>query len=175
MDRTTMSPQDRERVLGIITRLHLAYPEGTYSWRGALAAVVDLWAAHLGDLPLPLVEAAVARWIGTQPKLPHVSDIRTLIAQAVDPLPSEGDVYARRFGYFRHEPGAPAADDDVFAYRVLAEVGSPRDCGQMSPADLREAVTWAYKRLAERERAERTAHVGAALAGNDDRAMPALS
>ena len=167
---------DDERLLDLIESLHLAYPEATFGWRGSLANVVDLWRHQLGDLPIEAIEAAVTRWIATHPKLPHISDIRSLLAEAVNPLPSEGEVWGKRNRYFRGDVAKEpfANSDDVFAYQVFASIGNPRDLGQMDEAELRRAVGFAYRRLAEGERTERTATVGE-LRGIGDSGLRAIS
>jgi hypothetical protein len=153
----------KAQLTDLIEELMLNYPDATYAWRGNMERVAEMWERSLGELPAEVVIAAVRRWVDSQPKLPHVSDIRAMIAEAVTPIPSEGEVWSRRFAYFRHGRGEAMQDEDAFAFAVFADVGSAVDCGQMPPDDLRESVKWAYKRRSERERTERTATVAGAL------------
>lgn len=144
-----------EQMLELIEELQFAYGDQTYAWRGNVARVVALWHRSLGELPFEAVAAAVRRWIDTEPKLPHVSDIRAMIANAVFPVPSEAQVWAARFRYFRGEE----RDGDEFAFRVFRALGTARELGQTEEKDLREAVGFEYRRMVTQERSERAAHI----------------
>lgn len=150
---------DRQRYVDLIERLHLTYPEATYGWRGNLAKVTEIWAEQLGDLPMEAVDAAVKRWIATQPKMPHISDIRSLIADAVAPVPSEGEAWNEGLRWIRRGDGYETS----FGAQIMARLGNRRDLGQMTvdgKGGLREQFGWEYRRMAGEERAERVAGVG---------------
>ena len=151
-----MTDAERLQFVDLIEMLHLTYPEGTYAWRGKLEAVVSIWANALGDLPGDMVAEAVRRWVLTEPKLPHISDIRGVIQQAVDPLPSEGEAWSEGLDWVRGwEPAS-----DPFGVYVMKCLGKRRELGQMDAMKLRETFAWEYRRRVEAERTERTASVG---------------
>lgn len=120
------------------------------------------WTMTLDDVPYEAVQPVLARWFKTEKWAPDPAELRALIADAVQPVPSEGDVWSRRFAYFRHARGAEARAEDRFAFEVFAAIGT--DCGQMPEDALRESVKWTYKRLVEAERQGRNLDIASELA-----------
>lgn len=146
--------------VALIADLHLAYPEATYGWRGNVPQVVELWRRSLGDLPPEMVAAAGRRWIETEPKLPHISELRALIANAVSPVPSQSEALASGLRWVR---GRTIRDEDAFGVEVMQSLGNRKVLGQMSETDLAREFGFAYRTMAQQERTSRTAAIDAVL------------
>ncbi len=144
----------------LIADLHLAYPEATYGWRGNIERVVALWRRSLGDLPPEMVAAAGRRWIETEPKLPHISELRALIANAVSPVPTQSAALASGLRWIR---GQGLTEDDTFGVEVMKSLGNRRTLGQMSETDLAREFGFAYRTMAQQERTTRTASIDTML------------
>lgn len=135
-------------VAELMAELEAAYPDATFGWRENPKASLAVWHRGLSDLPADAVRAAVTRWITTQPKLPHISDLRETIVSIVAPVPSEADVWAMRWGYWRGEletSRGPDRADHLFALRIFKSIGAVLDTARMSEDTLRDRVKWAYK------------------------------
>jgi len=146
--------------VALIADLHLAYPEATYGWRGNIERVVALWRRSLGDLPPEMVAAAGRRWIETEPKLPHISELRALIANAVSPVPSQSAALAAGMRWIR---GQSQREGDEFGVEVMQSLGSRRTLGQMTETDLAREFGFAYRTMSQQERTSRTAAIDAVL------------
>ena len=152
-----------EQIRTIMAELEMAYPDATFVWRETVenrASAIRVWHGGLSDLPYEALLAAVRRWIATHPKLPHISDIRTVITEAVNPLPSEGEAWKDGLRWVRN--GLVSAEGEVpFGVTVMKSISTNRrDLGQMELDDLKRDFGFAYRRLVEGERTERTATVG---------------
>lgn len=154
-------------IADLIDELHMAYPDATYSWRGKLEGVVSLWERSFADIPPEVVMMAGRRWIATEPKLPHISELRALIADAVAPVPSQADAYASGLRWIRERS---LRDEDAFGVEVMRSLGDRKVLGQMSEADLRKEFGFAYRTAAAEERTQRTANVDTML-GETTRVM----
>lgn len=146
--------------IALIADLHLAYPEATYGWRGNIERVVALWRRSLGDLPPEMVAAAGRRWIETEPKLPHISELRALIANAVSPVPTQSEALASGLRWIR---GREVRDEDAFGVEVMQSLGNRKTLGQMSETDLAREFGFAYRTMAQQERTTRTGAIDAVL------------
>ena len=123
---------------------------------------IKAWQMTLDDISLGDAQRVLVTWFKANKWAPDPSEIRALMAEAVNPLPSEGEVYALRNRYIR------GGDLDPFSERVYRSIGTPRDVGLMpveGKGNLREVLGFAYRRMAGEERTERTAHVGELAAG----------
>ena len=123
---------------------------------------VKAWHMTLDDVSLGDAQSVLVRWFKTEKWAPDPSEIRMLLMERVNPLPSEGYVWSCRNRYFRGDIAREdfAPHEAVFAYRVFMAIGSPRDLGQMEENKLREAVGFRYREMVKAERTERTASVG---------------
>lgn len=155
-----MSSVPTDPYIDLIETLHLAYPDATYSWRGNLERVVCLWRGSMGDLPAEMVLAAGRRWIATEPKLPHISELRALIANAVSPVPSQSEAYAAGLRWVR---GQTEREGDAFGVEVMRSLGGRRALGQMAEVELAKEFGFAYRTAAQQERTTRTANVDTML------------
>lgn len=144
----------------LIEELHLAYPDATYSWRGKLEGVVSLWERSFADIPPEVVMAAGRRWIATEPKLPHISELRALIANTVAPVPSEADAFAAGLRWIR---GQDAKAGDEFGIKVMRSIGGRRTLGMLDLKEVRKDFGFAYRTAAAEERTNRTASVDTML------------
>ena len=139
--------------------------EGTGKFKAEQVRNVQAWYVVLEDLPVDAVAAAWRQWSMSEDWPPLPANLRTIVVEALAPLPTEGEVWNWRWRYFAlgTEPESPGGTSDQVAYDVYAAIGSPRDCGRMDEGDLRSALTWAYKGHVERTRRERIAVGPAAL------------
>jgi hypothetical protein len=124
--------------------------------------VVALWERSLGDLPPESVTAAGRRWIETEPKLPHISELRALIANAVSPMPTQSEAFRAGLRWVR---GQNQRDGDEFGVEVMRSLGGRKALGQMSEADLSREFGFAYRTQGAQERTARTASVDTMLGG----------
>lgn len=147
-------------MIDLIEELQMAYPDGTYSWRGKIPEVVALWERSFGDLPPEVVMAAGRRWIETEPKPPHISELRALIANAVSPVPTQSEAFKAGLRWVRKQD---ARDGDEFGVEVMRAMGSRGALGQMSETDLSRDFGFAYRTAAAQERTQRTASVDTML------------
>jgi len=145
-----------DTIADLIDELHMAYPDATYSWRGKLEGVVSLWERSFADIPPEVVMLAGRRWIASEPKLPHISELRALIAEAVAPVPSQSEAYASGLRWIRDRS---LRDDDAFGVEVMQSIGSRTALGAMKEEDLRKEFGYAYRTAAAQERTQRTASV----------------
>ncbi len=152
----------------LIEELHMAYPDATYSWRGKLEGVVSLWERAFSDIPPEVVMVAARRWIATEPKLPHISELRALIANAVAPVPSQAEAYASGLRWIRERS---LRDEDAFGVEVMKSLGDRKVLGQMKEEDLRREFGFAYRTMAAEERTQRTASVDMMLAERSTAAL----
>ncbi len=146
--------------IDLIEELHLAYPDATYSWRGNIPGVVSLWERSFADLPPEVVMAAGRQWIATEPKLPHISELRALSANAVAPVPAQAEAYASGLRWIRDRP---LRDEDTFGVEVMQSLGNRKVLGQMDEKDLSRDFGFAYRAAAQDERKVRTASVDTML------------
>ena len=147
-------------IADLIDELHLAYPDATYSWRGKLEGVVSLWERSFGDIPPEVVMLAGRRWIETEPKLPHISELRALIANAVAPVPTQSEAFKAGLRWIRKQD---AREGDEFGVEIMRAMGSRGALGQMSETDLARDFGFAYRTAAAQERTQRTASVDTML------------
>jgi hypothetical protein len=154
-----MNTNEVQALLGLIAA---RYP-ASKMFEQDLSITVQAWTMSLDDVPADAVQPVLARWFKTEKWAPDPSELRALIAAGANPMPSEGEVWSRRYAYFRHGRGESQAEGDAFAFSVFRDIGTPADCGQMQVDDLRESVKWSYKRLSAGEKSERTAAVSDAL------------
>ena len=152
--------ESTDAFIDLMQELHLAYPDGTYSWRGKIPEVVALWERSFADIPPGVVMAAGRRWIETEPKLPHISELRALIADAVSPVPSQSDALAAGLRWVR---GQTEREGDAFGVEVMQSLGGRKALGQMSETDLARDFGFAYRQQAQQERTTRTANVDTML------------
>lgn len=152
--------ESADAFIDLMQELHLAYPDGTYSWRGKIPEVVALWERSFADIPPGVVMAAGRRWIETEPKLPHISELRALIAEAVAPVPTEADAFAAGMRWIRDQTEKPG---DAFGVDIMKSMGSRRALGQMNEMDVRKSFGFAYRNAALKERTTRTANVDTML------------
>lgn len=156
-----MTQKYSDTFINLIRDLHLAYPDATYGWRGSVEHVVALWERSLGDLPPEAVTAAGRRWIATEPKLPHISELRALIANAVSPVPTQSEAFAAGLRWVR---GQTPREGDDFGVEVMKSLGSRGALGQTKLEDLQRDFGFAYRTQAQQERTSRTASVDTMLA-----------
>lgn len=152
--------ESTDTFIDLMQELHLAYPDGTYSWRGKIPEVVALWERSFADIPPGVVMAAGRRWIETEPKLPHISELRALIADAVSPVPTQAQAFKSGLRWIR---GQGCTEDDAFGVEVMRSIGSAKALGQMSETDLAREFGFAYRQQAQQERTTRTANVDTML------------
>jgi len=152
-----MNLTETKQLLAVIAA---RYPNSKV-WDQDPELTIKAWQMTLDDVTLGDAQRVLVGWFKAHKWAPDPAEIRELLAEAVNPLPSEGAVWARRSRYFHGELTKSAVDpDDQFAFRVFSNIGGPRDLAVTDEADLRRDVGFAYRRLAEGERTERTATVG---------------
>ena len=117
---------------------------------------VQAWHMTLDDVSLGDAQRVLVTWFKTEKWAPDPSEIRTLLMEQVNPLPSEGDAWADGLTWVRG--GEPSVT--MFGVEVMKSLGKRRELGQMEQTKLREMFGWAFRERVKGERSERTASVG---------------
>ena len=95
-----------------------------------------------------------------EPKLPHISELRALIANAVAPMPTQSEAYKAGLRWVR---GQSPREGDEFGVEVMRSLGDRKVLGGMQEVDLQKEFGFAYRQQAQDERKVRTASVDTML------------
>lgn len=147
-----MNLTETKQLLAVIAA---RYPNSKV-WDQDPELTIKAWQMTLDDVTLGDAQRVLVGWFKAHKWAPDPSEIRELLAEAINPLPSEGEAWKDGLAWVR---GA-TFESEPFGVTVMKALGSRRDCGTTETDKLREWFGFEYRRRVQGERTERTATVG---------------
>lgn len=141
-------------------------------------AAMTLWYKQLQDIPFPVAEAALDKWVATNKWSPSIADLREMAASVtVGDIPDWGQGWekvldaVRRYGLYGQAEAMASLDE--LTRKAVRGVGFRDICLSENISVERANFRTIYQALADRERAERQMAEGLKVtitrlqAGND--------
>lgn len=118
---------------------------------------MELWFRELQDIPFPIAEAALRKWVQTNKWSPSVAEIRGMSASVYLPeIPEWGEAWEsvckaiRRFGFYRQ--GEALNSLEPLARKAVERLGFRELCLSENVMADRANFRMIYESLAKRER-----------------------
>lgn len=131
----------------------------TYYPREALLPnpqAMELWFRELNDIPFPVAEAALRKWVSTNKWSPSIAEIREAAANIQNgDIPDWGDGWEqvckaiRKYGFY--EPKKALESLDPLTRQVVERLGFRNICLSENPTAERANFRQCYEILAKRE------------------------
>lgn len=120
---------------------------------------MELWFRQLQDIPYPIAEAALNKWVATQKWSPSIAEIReTAAAISSGELMDWGEAWesaigaVRRYGYYRQSEALASLDD--LTRRTVQRLGYTELCMSENITADRANFRMIYEQLANRKKAD---------------------
>jgi len=118
---------------------------------------MELWYRELQDIPYPVGEAALRKWVSTNKWSPSIAEIReTATTVSHGEIPGWGEGWEQVLHaikkYGMYNPGAALASMDPLTRKAVERVGFREICMSQNIATDRANFRMVYENLADREK-----------------------
>lgn len=120
---------------------------------------MELWFRQLQDIPYPIAEAALNKWVATQKWSPSIAEIRETAAEiSSGQLMDWGEAWeraigaVRRYGYYRQSEALASLDD--LTRRTVQRLGYTELCMSENTTADRANFRMIYEQLMNRKKAD---------------------
>lgn len=121
---------------------------------------MELWFRQIEDIPYPVAEAGLQKWVSTEKWSPTIADIREMAADMIEgDVPGWGEAWEkvqraiRRFGSYQPQEAYDSLDD--LTRQAVMQIGYRKLCLSENQDADRANFRLIYERLAERKKASR--------------------
>ena len=162
-----MTTSEVKQLLAVIAA---RYPNSKV-WDQEPDLTITAWQMTLDDVALGDAQRVLVGWFKSHKWAPDPAEIRELLAEAVNPVPSEGEAWWDGLLWVRGSD-YDVAEGVPFGVTVMKSLSrNRRELGQMELDKLRDQFGYAYRRMVTEERTQRTARVGELAAATGLRAI----
>lgn len=117
---------------------------------------MQLWFRELNDIPFPVAEAALRKWVSTNKWSPSIAEIRETAANVQNgEIPEWGEAWEqvctaiRKYGFY--EPKKALESMDPLTRQVVKQLGFRNICVSENPMAERANFRQCYEIMAKRE------------------------
>lgn len=121
---------------------------------------MELWFRQLSDIPYPVAEAGLQKWVATEKWSPSIADIREMAAGVTEgEVPGWGEAWEkvqkaiRRWGSYQPKEAMESFDD--LTRQAVKQIGWTNLCFSENETADRANFRLIYERLAERKKSDR--------------------
>lgn len=125
------------------------------------APAMELWFRELQDIPFPVAETALRKWVSTEKWSPSIAEMREMCAEIqFGTIPTWGEAWeqvmkaVRKYGVYRAD--AALASLDQMTRQAVEQVGFYEICMSENIGVERANFRMVYESLADREKARQT-------------------